>query len=107
MASAAPNAKAWLLAIGAQRQHSWLARKRLSASVVGADVSPRSTMPTGRRRRDRGDAPESLLSTKIELAACRAASTNSRSRSRGLDPARAEEMSYKEISATADIPWAR
>ena len=35
------NAKAWLLAIVRNASYSWLARKRLNASVVGADVSPR------------------------------------------------------------------
>jgi RNA polymerase sigma factor (sigma-70 family) len=91
------NAKAWLLAIVRNASYSWLARKRLSASVIGADASPRLD--------DADPTPESLLSTKVELAVLQVSLDELPVEYREILVLRElEELSYKEISAAADIP---
>jgi len=98
------NAKAWLLAIVRNASYSWLARKRLNASVVGADVArPDDADPADAAATE--DTPESLLSTKVELAVLQGSLDELPVEYREVLVLRElEELSYKEISAAADIP---
>jgi RNA polymerase sigma factor (sigma-70 family) len=99
------NAKAWLLAIVRNASYSWLARKRLSASVVGADVSPHADDADPIDSAATEATPESLLSTKVELAALQGSLDELPVEYREVLVLRElEELSYKEISAAADIP---
>ena len=98
------NAKAWLLAIVRNASYSWLARKRASASVAGADVSPRADDADADAAATE-ETPESLLSTKVELAALQGSLDELPVEYREVLVLRElEELSYKEISTAADIP---
>jgi len=99
------NAKAWLLAIVRNASYSWLARKRLSASVIGADASPRLDDADPTEAAATEETPESLLSTKVELAVLQGSLDELPVEYREVLVLRElEELSYKEISAAADIP---
>jgi RNA polymerase sigma-70 factor, ECF subfamily len=99
------NAKAWLLAIVRNASYSWLARKRLGAAVVGADVSPSFDDADPADGAATEETPESLLATKIELAALQGSLDELPVEFREVLVLRElEELSYKEISAAADIP---
>jgi RNA polymerase sigma-70 factor (ECF subfamily) len=95
------NAKAWLLAIVRNASYSWLARRRVDASVVGADASPADLIDKWAT----AETPESLLSTKIELALLQGSLDELPVEFREVLILRElEELSYKEISAAIDIP---
>jgi RNA polymerase sigma-70 factor, ECF subfamily len=99
------NAKAWLLAIVRNASYSWLARKRLNISVVGADVSPRRDDPDPIDAAATEETPESLLAVKIELAALQDGLDQLPVEYREVLVLRElEELSYKEISAAIDVP---
>ena len=99
------NAKAWLLAIVRNASYSWLARKRLNTSVVGADV-PRhldDADPADAAATD--ETPESLLAVKVELTLLQGSLDELPVEYREVLVLRElEELSYKEISAAIDVP---
>jgi len=99
------NAKAWLLTIVRNASYSWLARKRLNISVVGADVSPRHDDPDPIDAAATEETPESLLAVKVELAALQDGLDQLPVEYREVLVLRElEELSYKEISAAIDVP---
>jgi RNA polymerase sigma-70 factor (ECF subfamily) len=99
------NAKAWLLAIVRNASYSWLTRKRLNTSVVGADVSPRADDADPADAAATEETPESLLATKVELAALQGSLDELPVEYREVLVLRElEELSYKEISVAVDIP---
>jgi RNA polymerase sigma-70 factor (ECF subfamily) len=99
------NAKAWLLAIVRNASYSWLARKRVTLSVVGADVSPRVDDADPVDTVVTEETPESLLAVKLELAVLQGSLDELPAEYREVLILRElEELSYKEISAAIDAP---
>jgi RNA polymerase sigma-70 factor (ECF subfamily) len=99
------NAKAWLLAIVRNASYSWLARKRLNTSVVGADVPHRLDDADPAETAAIEETPESLLAVKVELAVLQGSLDELPTEYREILVLRElEELSYKEISAAIDVP---
>ena len=99
------NAKAWLLAIVRNASYSWLARKRLNTSVVGAAVTHRLDDADPAEAAATDETPESLLSVKLELAVLQGSLDELPVEYREVLVLRElEELSYKEISAAIDVP---
>jgi RNA polymerase sigma-70 factor (ECF subfamily) len=99
------NAKAWLLAIVRNASYSWLARKRVNTSVVGADVPHRLDDGDPAEVAATDETPESLLAVKVELAVLQGSLDELPTEYREILVLRElEELSYKEISAAIDVP---
>jgi len=99
------NAKAWLLAIVRNASYSWLARKRLNTSVVGADVPRHLDDADPAEAAATDETPESLLAVKVELTVLQGSLDELPVEYREVLVLRElEELSYKEISAAIDVP---